>query len=171
MFFYSSFSKKFLSRLIFSAFLLALIFALYPSTASAQTGLVPCTGVKNEGGEIRCTVCHLYTGVRQIINFILTKLVLPLAVVAILAGGIYLLISAGNPGKIETGKSIIWWAIIGLILAFAAWVIINTILDTVGFKLPISGVGREWFNYELCGKSPIGGSTPFFEEGIGSESP
>ena len=47
-----------------------LVFALHPIVASAQTGIVPCTGVKNDGGEIRCTVCHLYVGVREIIAFI-----------------------------------------------------------------------------------------------------
>ncbi len=47
-----------------------------------------------------------------------------IAVVAIIAAGIYMIVHFGDEEKITKSKNIIKWCIVGLILAFSAWTII-----------------------------------------------
>jgi hypothetical protein len=56
----------------------------------------------------------------NIVHFIKECLVKPALVIIIIWGGIYIMISTGDPGKVATGKKIILAGIIGLIIIFAA---------------------------------------------------
>jgi hypothetical protein len=58
--------------------------------------------------------------IRNIIHFIKECLVKPALVAIIIWGGIYIMISTGDPAKIETGKKILLAGIIGLIIIFVA---------------------------------------------------
>ncbi len=125
--------------------LFGMVFTFYPTQALADAGipdqLVPCSGVD-------CTVCNLYDGVHNIIDFLLFAITLPLAVVAIIAGGVMLLISGGSEERVSRGKSILSYAIIGILIAFSAWVIVNTILNTLAFQNPV--YGGPWSDYSFC---------------------
>lgn len=62
------------------------------------------------------------------------ELVVLLSVIFIVyAGGVYLT-AAGNSGKIQQAHSIISNVVIGFFLASAGWLIVNTILKTLGVK-------------------------------------
>jgi len=58
-----------------------------------------------------------------IYNFIVWILATPLAVIALIIGGILMMISAGNPNLMGTGKKILYSAIIGLALVFCSYLI------------------------------------------------
>ena len=58
-------------------------------------------------------------------HFIKECLVKPALIVVIIIAGIYILISTGDPSKVQKGKNIILAAIIGLIIIFAAEEIAN----------------------------------------------
>ena len=45
---------------------------------------------------------------------------IPLVVIMIIIGAFYLVTAGGNPGKIDTGKKIITWAIIGFVVILIA---------------------------------------------------
>lgn len=123
---------------------LAAVFIFNSSAALAQAPIVPC----GTGTGPDCNICHLYEGTRQLINFFLFYIALPLTVVAVSASGIMFLIS-GSSEKLRTqAKSALNYAVIGMLLAFGAWVIVNTILDTLGFRIPFSP-GR-WTDYSIC---------------------
>lgn len=107
--------------------LLSLLFA--PVTIYAA-GLVPC----GNPGEPACTIGHFFEMLARIYNFIVWNIAAPLAIIGITVGAIFMLISAGNPDLFNRGKEIIKWAVIGLFLVFASWVIINTILTALGYK-------------------------------------
>ncbi|MEK7162633.1 MAG: pilin, partial [Patescibacteria group bacterium] len=117
------------SRIIF---LLAAGIVILPSLALAQ-GLVPCGGPGNP-----CRVCHLYDLAKNVMNFLLWTVAAPLMVVALIAGGIVWLTSAGSEEKVALGRKILWSAVVGFLIAFAAWVIVNTILNTLVFKNPFN---------------------------------
>lgn len=53
-----------------------------------------------------------------------------LALVFIIIGGFTILISRGNPEKIKSGKETIFWAAIGLIIAFSSWIILNFVITS-----------------------------------------
>lgn len=122
--------KKFFLLAMVTAVLVApaLISAVGPSDA----GLVPC----GNPGQSPCELDDLKGVLVAVLNFIINTLAFPLAVLAITIGGVMLLISAGNPQLAGVGKSILWTAIFGLLLALTAKLVINFILDAIGFNGP-----------------------------------
>ena len=56
------------------------------------------------------------------------KTVLILAPLFIAFGGILILTAGGSPEQVNKGKKAIYHAIIGIVVAFGAWAIINTIM-------------------------------------------
>jgi len=76
---------------------------------------------------------------------------MPFAVVMILWGGILMVTGAGNPGQLEKGKNYLIWAVIGLVVAFAGWIIIDTILKALleGGIGNIEGWGP-WNEFPAC---------------------
>lgn len=121
------------------AILLGLAFLLFPVWASAQAPIVQCGGLD----QPLCNLCDLYSGTRRVINFLLFYLALPAATIAIIAAGIMFLISGGSESLRTQAKDTLKWAIIGLILAFGAWVIVNTVLTALGYK-------GNWTDYSIC---------------------
>ena len=105
---------------------LILLISLFPFFTYAA-GLVPCGGP----GENPCTLCHLFQLISNIIHFILKSLLLPLAILGFLAGGIMILFAGGSESQLEKGKSVLWSTVIGIFIAFAAWLIVNTIIQSI----------------------------------------
>lgn len=71
--------------------------------------------------------------IQNLVNFILFCLSVPLAAIAIAWAGALLFLpyfSSSDTAR-NQAKEILWAAIIGLILALAAWIIVNTIVTTL----------------------------------------
>jgi len=135
-------------RLFISAVFIVTIFILLYSTAFAQLlPLVKC----GTGTTANCTTCNFFELIFRIYDYAFKFLMLPVVVVAFLIGGLLLLTSAGSETKLARGKSILWNTVIGVLIAFTAWVIVNTIIVT------LAG-GNKWFNFPDCTgqKSPVG---------------
>src|SRR3990172_5109855 len=138
--------KTLLSALgLFLILLYFFIPALALAHISVPTQLVPCTN--------DCNVCHLYDLAHNIIDLLLWGIATPLLIVALLAAGFFWLTAGGSEEKISKGRSILFSAVVGFIIAFGAWVIINTILSTLAFKNPFDG--SAWSNTGFCSQSPI----------------
>lgn len=95
-------------------------------TALAADGLVPCVD--------DCDYDKFLLLIGKIFQFLTIDLAVPLATAAIVYGGIVLVISGTNEGRRNQAKSIITYAVWGLVIALAAWVIIRTIM--VELKVP-----------------------------------
>lgn len=54
------------------------------------------------------------------------------ALIAFVYGGVWWLISMGDSNKVAKGKNIMVWALMGLIVIFASYAIVNMILEAVG---------------------------------------
>lgn len=104
---------------------LVLLIFLLPVLASAA-GLVPCGGPD----EDPCEISHFFQMLYRIYDFLIKWIAFPLAVLGVTIGGVLILISAGSPNLLGLGKKILYSAIIGLVLVFCSWLIINTILCT-----------------------------------------
>ncbi|OGF93560.1 hypothetical protein A3G54_01295 [Candidatus Giovannonibacteria bacterium RIFCSPLOWO2_12_FULL_44_15] len=144
------------SPIIWGIIFLTLFYVFSPLPASAAIGfngpLVPCGGTKPPADH-PCQVCDLYTLARNIIDLLLWGIATPLLIVALLAAGFFWLTAGGSEEKISKGRSILFSAVVGFIIAFGAWVIINTILSTLAFKNPFDG--SAWSNTGFCSQSPI----------------
>ena len=112
------------------AFLIFLIGGLFlPSFALAQP-LVHCTLT----GETACTFCDLFVMFGNITNFLFIQIIPILAGLMIAVGGVYYLISRGEPEKLASAKKIFSSVAIGLLIAYSAWLIVNTFFLVVGIN-------------------------------------
>ncbi|MDD5032688.1 MAG: TrbC/VirB2 family protein [Candidatus Pacebacteria bacterium] len=131
---------------------------LLPSVAFAK-GIVPCGGA----GESACNLCYFETMVNNFLNFLLFELTLPVSVLAFIVAGFYFMTSGGNPGTKEKGKEIFKNTAIGLIIAFSAYSIVNSILGVL-----LTGEFKVWQKFPACElvemKSAPEVSAPLFEE-------
>ena len=118
-------------------------------------GLVPCGKTCDDPDTpvnecCPCTLCHLFVLFKKVVDFATTYIAIPLAVVMLTIGGIIMVTATGNPGQISQGKGVIRAVVIGLLLVFAAWLIVNTIVTLLTtLEHPL----RAWYEIE-CPLNP-----------------
>ena len=119
--------------------ILTLSFSLLPTLYPAQAlSLVPsATGEKCDAGD--ATKCGNYTlndfvVLAVNVSKIILGLVGSLSLLMFIYGGFTFLISAGSSDKIGQAKKIIVAAIIGLIIVFTSWMIINFVTKAIGAR-------------------------------------
>ena len=110
----------FIIQIVVSGLMPLLLFAQH----GVGGGIVPCGGA----GQPGCDLCQFVTLVNNLVQFLWFYLMLPAGIIGLMVCGFYLLTAGGNPEKISKGKKAFWGVIIGLLIAFAAWLIIDTIL-------------------------------------------
>ncbi len=106
-------------------------------------------GAKCGGAEITtggpqgpCNFCDGVVVASNIITYAVQLAVL-LAVAMIVYGGVLIMTSAGDDNKLKEGRSRIVAAIVGLVVALAAWLIVNEIFHLLsggGTSIPWSQV-------------------------------
>lgn len=138
---------------IFITLFIAALFAIpFFSFASHAGGLVPCGA--GESGHVPCTTCHAFQLVHNVIQFGFLFILLPATAIAFLIGGVLMLTAGGNETQVTRAKSILWNTIIGILIVFASWVIVNTIINTIASN-QFSG---RWYEFPGCvgPPSPVG---------------
>ena len=93
-----------------------------------------------------CQFCDIFVLGNNIMVYIMTCLAPIVIGLMLILGGFYVMISGVDPEKLKTGKSIITSAIIGLVVIFTSWVIINTFLSTMGIAT-WTGL-RTWWQFK-----------------------
>ena len=93
-------------------------------------GLVPCLTSTNPQP---CEFKHILELINTIINFILFVIAVPLSAIMFAYAGFLLVFSGGSSEKMSQAKSIFLNVVIGLVIVAAAWLIVHTILNIVGF--------------------------------------
>ena len=112
-------------RILFGLFLsLGLGWAF---TALAADPLVPC----GREGTPACNLCHFWQLINNVINFLVFDIAAPLGVVMILIGGVIFLTSAGSEERIGQAKKILTNTIIGLVIVFCAWLLVDSLIKTI----------------------------------------
>lgn len=101
-------------------------------------GIVPrCNKgeIDDETGDYKndCDFEDVMALVNKFINFLLIKLATPIFAIIIMYVGFTYLTAGGDSGKISKVKGIFQNAILGYVLALAAWLIVKTILTTLGY--------------------------------------
>lgn len=128
-----------MKQVYFFSLLVAIVFL--PDTVSAL-GLVPCSGTE-------CSACHFAQLGNTIFKWLVGVLFVVFAVVAAM-GGFGLVTSAGNPSAMSDAKAKLVNAVVGILVVFAAWLLVDTILRglLVGGTGQING--KYWYSIE-CG--------------------
>jgi Type IV secretion system pilin len=135
-------------------FVLSILLLIIPSVIyaapvcidPAATGLVPCGVTKNPNGSLvcPCEIRHFFVMIQRIYGFAVLNITFPLVGLFIVIGGATMLISGGNPGMIDRGRKIIIYAVVGGILVFASWVIIDSVLKAIGY---VPAGGGAWWQF------------------------
>lgn len=132
-----------------------LVLFIVPQTVSAA--LVPCgrneddPSTPNVKEDERCTLCHIFIMLQIIINGI-SIAILAWAAIFIVIGGITIMVAGGSPDKASQGKRMITYAIVGVVIAFGSWLIINITMNVLvdSDKMP-----WPWNKIECAPSSPI----------------
>ena len=107
---------------LFTSSLMLFLFG-FVSSADAQS-LIPCGGTD-------CTFDHFIQLIQNVINFLLVTIAIPLATILFSYAGWLYLSAAGDSGKISQAHEIFKNVVLGLVLALAAWLIVNTIANAL----------------------------------------
>jgi hypothetical protein len=118
----SAFKKYFLFLLV-----VALLVASLPVAAQ---GLVPanCRRGAPPPPAPQCGLADLMTVVVNVVNFLFAFAGF-VALGYLLWGGIQMLISGGNPERIKNGKTTITNALVGLVLVYGAYLVLNIAIN------------------------------------------
>jgi len=127
-------------------FLLINIFSVGVLTASAADGLLPDTetggGPACPSGSTNCgkyTLNEMVSVAIKIANLIL-GIVGSLSLLAFVAGGLMMMLSAGNAEWVTRGKQTLIGAVIGLIIVFTSYTIIYFVFQSLGI---------DWVQYDM----------------------
>ena len=112
--------------------------ATYGTTNSKGGGIVPtCTGSTTSSGERACGYNDLVTLFKRVIVYLIF-IGTTLASISVAYAGFLYMTSTGNTGKIEKAHQIFSTVIIGLIFLWGGWLLISTILKTLGVESTFS---------------------------------
>ncbi len=117
----------FLLSKFWSILLLSTFYFLLSSNFVEAVVLVPC----GRPGEPDCNLCYLLQMGKNIIYFLLEYVAIPIAVLFIVYGAFMIMFAAGNEDRVKSGRKIIQTAVWGVLIALAAWLIINTIISVL----------------------------------------
>lgn len=99
--------------------------------AHADTlGLIPCgnTEVANQVQD-KCTYQDLIILAQTVIKFLIFSLAAPIAAIMFAYAGFTYITNGGNESKIKQAHDIFLYVFWGLIIALAAWLVVNFILE------------------------------------------
>ena len=137
-------------------FLLVNIFAIGVLAVGAA-GLLP---QKETGSGPTCpngTNCGNYSlndmvSVTVIVSQFILGIVGSLALLAFVAGGLMMMLSAGNPEWVTRGKQTLIGAVVGLIIVFTSYAIIQLVFTSLGITAAdkgawstFTGTTKDWF--------------------------
>lgn len=117
---------------LFPIIFLSLVLFLIPGTA---LGWCPYTPIMAEHDAADILGLRAFFEVAtRVINAIIFCLVPPIATLMLIIGGVILLLSGGSPETSSLGKKIIFATIVGMVLVYGSWLIINTLLSALGYR-------------------------------------
>jgi hypothetical protein len=108
-------------------------------------GIVPCGRMVNDPNTSwddtdECNFCHGVIVLDQTMDFLL-KIASAIAMLALIITGFLFITSAGNPEKMNNAKTTLKWVIVGFLIIFLSWLIVDFFLSAFGYLDPIGG---EW---------------------------
>jgi len=134
-------------------FLLINVFAIGILTVSAASLLNDSEADSNMALNAKSAcmttgTCELndFTRVAVNISKIILGIVGSLALLAFVAGGLMMMLSAGNPEWVTRGKQTLIGAVVGLVIVFTSYAIIQLVFTSLGIEAAAGG------NWSIIGK-------------------
>ncbi len=154
-------------------FILAIVIMFLVTPVFADAALVSCG--RNPGPDVpyeetlSCRTCDFFVMIKRIIDFAVLQVIPPVAVLFVAIAGIAYYTSGLNEQWRTTGKNILTSVVIGLVIIYGAWMIVDSVLLSVssGFTKQPEGFPWPWNQVECPARSSISPSTG---QGSGSGS-
>jgi len=117
-----------------------------------KEGLVPCGT-----DTCPCTLCDTFVLIQKILHFITFTLVPPIGIVLLIVAGVMYVLSTGNPSVVQRAGSLLKAVLIGLIIVYASWLLVNTIMLYFVNPKAITGGGfpKFWYTINCPTSSPV----------------
>ena len=118
--------------------LFVFLILIAPALSFADDPIIPCTNTPEDDGKIlptnACDFNDFFKLIENVIKFMILKLALPIAAIMFTYAGFLMVTGGGEAASARTkAKGIFFNAIIGLVLAAAAWLIVKAILSILGY--------------------------------------
>jgi hypothetical protein len=123
--------------------LLILVGVLLAGSVSAA--LVPCGEPGNP-----CKLCHLWQLFKNVLDFVLYNVVIPGAVLLFAYAGILVLTAGGSQERVKRGRTVFTNTVVGLVIIFCSWLIIGTIMNTLGGGSQAFNIIGAWNKFPPC---------------------
>lgn len=94
--------------------------------AKRSSGIIPCTD--------DCGFNDLLQLINNVIQFSIDFLVLPIFIAILIYAGYLYLTANGKPGVHAKVKSMLWKALLGLLLVLCSWLIVKVLLTAIGYE-------------------------------------
>jgi hypothetical protein len=108
---------------------------------SLAAGLVPCGGQ----GEQPCQFCDFFVLFDNIVDFLLIKIVPPLAALMIAIGGVVYLVSRADPEMLSLARRIFTSVVYGLLIIYSAFLIIGIFFWLIGLSTWTYDIYHNWW--------------------------
>lgn len=82
-----------------------------------------------------CQLSDFFKMLFSLYGLVVKYFVTTISIIAITIGGLLMIVSPANPNLYATGRKTVTWAIIGLVLVFGSYLIINVILNLLGYNM------------------------------------
>ncbi|MEK7147022.1 MAG: pilin [Patescibacteria group bacterium] len=128
--------KKTAKILISFFVLLMLVMPVVSFAYKLGDPLVPCNNTPADDGTISnsCDFNAFMALINNVIHFLLFYMAVPIAAIMFFYAGFLMVTSGGSSESKTRAKSIFSNAVIGLVLAAAAWLIVKTILSILDYE-------------------------------------
>lgn len=137
---------KFIPSKVLLPIVIAFSFVCIPFIASAQSTIIPCGFDLNADGKVldtptkvtatwaignheECYFLDVMTLAQNVVNFLIFKIASPLAAVMFAYAGFLYVTNRGNESQVKQAHEIFLYVFWGLVVAIAAWVTVNYILQ------------------------------------------
>lgn len=129
--------------------LISFLFLVIFSPGLTHAGIVPCGLSEDDptqkGNQTKaCEFCDIFVLSNNILEWIFTRIIPIVATLMIIAGGVMFLFAGAKAEMFNKAKGVITAAVIGLLIIFSAWVIVNTVFDKIG--VVELRQGWKWYN-------------------------
>lgn len=126
--------------IVLAVFLFAFFSIHFAPPATCAAGLVPCTN--------DCDLCYLLVGISNIFQWLTGSLLGLTIILGITISGLTFIVSGAFPKVLAFAKSSITATAKGAFWALCGWLIINSVMNIVGYKNPQGG---HWWQHECAG--------------------
>lgn len=109
-----------------------------------QYGVGPCTDDNQCWQPPECTQCELWHLLKNLIDFILIAAAPILATLFFVIAGFYMMLGGANPSMLSTGKRMFKDTFIGILIVMLAWLITNTLIQSLADP---EAIGGNWWQY------------------------